>query len=215
MIANHNLHSIYLARRDPQMRAYYAAARAAHIDGMALVVWGRLLGYPLRREQRVTYIDWIRPLMAAAARHDWRVFHVGGRPGVGERAAETLRREVPGLQLRTHHGYFDPQVDEIERLLSEIADERPNLLLVGMGMPRQERWVVENLGRLQANVILTCGACFDYLAGVVPTPPRWVAGLGLEWLYRLLSEPRRLWRRYLLEPWALLPAMIEDLRRRR
>jgi len=78
-------------------------------------------------------------------------------------------------------------------------------------MPRQEHWVIENFENIHANVILTAGACFDYIAGVIPTPPRWMGWLGLEWLYRLLSEPRRLAKRYLLEPWALLPLAIMDL----
>lgn len=215
VIANHNLHSIYLCRRDPIMRAFYSKAGAAHIDGMALVLWSRLLGYSLRRDQRVTYVDWIRPLMAEASQRGWRVFHVGGQAGIGDRASEILRSEFPGLQLRSRHGYFDPEGEENDEVLREIARERPQILLVGMGMPRQEHWILANLEKLAGNVILTAGGCFSYIAGAIPTPPRWIARLGLEWLFRLYSEPRRLWRRYLVEPWFLLPDMVDDLRRQR
>lgn len=83
--------------------------------------------------------------------------------------------------------------------------------MVGMGMPRQEHWVVEYHERIEANVIWLVGACFDYVAGAIPTPPRWMGRVGLEWLYRLYSEPQRLASRYLLEPWSLVPLMISDL----
>jgi N-acetylglucosaminyldiphosphoundecaprenol N-acetyl-beta-D-mannosaminyltransferase len=97
-------------------------------------------------------------------------------------------------------------------VLEEINRIRPQLLLIGMGMPRQEHWVYDNLEHLAANAIVLSGACFDYIAGAIPTPPRWMGQIGLEWLYRLATEPRRLWRRYLLEPWALLPLGVQDLR---
>lgn len=213
IMANHNLHSVYLYHRNPRMRAFFARARVVHIDGMPLVYWARILGYAVRATERVTYLDWVHPLMAAAQVHGWRVFYLGGRPGVAARAAERLRHQYPGLTLEVRHGYFSRE--ENESVLQQLTEFRPNVLMVGMGMPRQEIWVLENLDRIQANAILTAGACFDYLAGAVPTPPRWMGRAGLEWLYRLLSEPRRLWRRYLVEPWALAPLFVKDLRRLR
>jgi N-acetylglucosaminyldiphosphoundecaprenol N-acetyl-beta-D-mannosaminyltransferase len=211
IIAHHNLHSVYLYQRDPEMRRLYALAKAAHIDGMPLVSWGRLLGYPLRRDHRVTYVDWVRPLLSEAESGGWRVFYLGGRPGVAEKAAASLRRDFPRLQIQSHHGYFDDTGDENEAVLATIGEFDPDVLMVGMGMPRQERWVVANVGKVNASVVLTSGACFDYVAGAVPTPPRWMGQAGLEWTYRLLSEPRRLWRRYLVEPWFLLGPAARDL----
>lgn len=209
IIAHHNLHSIYLYQRDPKMRAFYEQAQIVHIDGMPLIYWGRVLGYPLRRDQRVTYVDWIHPLITTAAHNGWRVFYLGGKPGVAVAAAERLRQQYPALQIATHHGYF--QSAENTTVLAEIAAFQPHVLMVGMGMPRQEHWILDNLDYLTANAILTAGACFDYIAGVIPTPPRWMGRAGLEWLYRLYSEPSRLARRYLVEPWALLPLMALDL----
>lgn len=209
IIANHNLHSVYLYHRDPKMRAFFARAQVVHIDGMPLVYWARVLGYPVTKQHRVTYVDWVHPLMATAAAEGWRVFYLGGKPGVAARAAEKLRRQYPGLVLETRHGYFTPE--ENDAVLEEIARFQPHVLMVGMGMPRQEHWVLDNLERISANAILTAGACFDYVAGVIPTPPRWMGRVGLEWLYRLWSEPRRLARRYLLEPWFLVPLALKDL----
>ena len=209
IIANHNLRSVYLYHRDPKMRAFFARAQVVHIDGMPLVYWAWVLGYPVTKQHRVTYVDWVHPLMATAAAEGWRVFYLGGKPGVAARAAEKLRQQYPGLVLETRHGYFTPE--ENDAVLEEIARFQPHVLMVGMGMPRQEHWVLDNLERISANAILTAGACFDYVAGVIPTPPRWMGRMGLEWLYRLWSEPRRLARRYLLEPWFLVPLALRDL----
>ncbi|AEB12558.1 WecB/TagA/CpsF family glycosyltransferase [Marinithermus hydrothermalis] len=209
IVANHNLHSIYLFHRDKKMRLFYSRASVIHIDGMALVMWGRLLGLPLRPEHRIAYIDWIYPLMEMASTHGWRVFYLGGEPGVAELAANKLKEKYPCLQIRTHHGYFDwSESDDILKLISEWS---PQLLLVGMGMPRQEHWVIDFYERISANVILNAGACFDYLAGAKPTPPRWLGKIGLEWLYRLFTEPKRLFKRYLVEPWFLIPLAVQDL----
>jgi N-acetylglucosaminyldiphosphoundecaprenol N-acetyl-beta-D-mannosaminyltransferase len=205
LIANHNLHSLYIYHHDPKMRTFYAKADYVHIDGMPLVLLGKLLGFPLKREQRVTYADWIWPLMSAAAENNWRVFYMGSKPGVAERGANLLRERFPGLQISTAHGYIDVFKGSEENLaiIEAINAYQPHILMVGMGMPRQEYWILENLEHIHTNAVLTSGACIDYVAGVVPTPPRWMGRLGLEWFYRLLNEPNRLWRRYLLEPWFL------------
>lgn len=211
IIANHNLHSIYLYYQDPKMQALYAQAKRVHVDGMPLVYWGRLLGYPLQRAHRVTYVDWVRPLIAEAEHSGWNLFYLGGKPGVAARASEILQDEFPEVNIQSHHGYFDPNGAENERVLERIAAFSPQVLMVGMGMPRQEHWILDNLERIAANAILCAGACFDYVAGTIPTPPRWMGRVGLEWLHRLSSEPHRLAKRYLLEPWFLLSLAMGDV----
>jgi len=213
ILANHNLHSIYLYHHDSKMRSYYGKADFVHIDGMALVLIGRLLGHDVVREQRVTYVDWVRPLMTEAVANGWRIIYLGSKPGVAEKAAEVLRRDYPGLQIATMHCFFDtdPMKSENNNVVMQINGFQPHILMVGMGMPRQEHWILDNFEQIQANVILQAGACFDYVAGAVPTPPRCMGRLGLEWLFRLLSEPRRLWRRYLVEPWFILRLFFTEL----
>ncbi|MEH1864532.1 MAG: WecB/TagA/CpsF family glycosyltransferase [Nostoc sp.] len=213
IIANHNLHSLYLFHNDLKMQTFYAKAEYIHIDGMPLLFIGKLLGFPMKREQRVTYADWVWPLMAEAANKDWRVFYLGSKPGVAEQGASILREKFPGLQIACAHGYIDMDKDSEENLatLAAINAYKPHVLMVGMGMPRQEHWISENLEYIHANTILTSGACMDYVAGVVPTPPRWMGRVGLEWLYRLLSEPKRLWRRYLLEPWFVATLFLREI----
>lgn len=213
IIANHNLHSVYLYNRDEMMRSFYAKADYIHIDGMSLVLLGRFLGYPLKQEQRVTYADWIWPLIADAEKYNWRIFYLGSKPGVAAKGAEILVNKYPKLQISTGHGYFDwtQDSDENREVVNIINAYQPHILMVGMGMPRQEHWILENLDHIKANVILPSGACLDYVAGAVPTPPRWMGHFGLEWLYRLGSEPSRLWRRYLVEPWFVFRLFIQDI----
>jgi N-acetylglucosaminyldiphosphoundecaprenol N-acetyl-beta-D-mannosaminyltransferase len=213
IVANHNLHSLYLYHHDPKMQAFYAKADYVHIDGMPLVLLGKLLGFPLKREQRVTYADWVWPLMSTAAQNNWRVFYLGSKPGVAEQGAKRLQMKFPGLQISTAHGYINIQKSSQENLatLATINAYKPHILMVGMGMPRQEYWILDNLEHIHANAILTSGACIDYVAGAIPTPPRWMGRLGLEWLYRLLSEPTRLWRRYLLEPWFVARLFLREI----
>jgi N-acetylglucosaminyldiphosphoundecaprenol N-acetyl-beta-D-mannosaminyltransferase len=217
VIANHNLHSIYLYHHDAKMRQFYGRARYVFIDGMPLVAVGRLLGYPLRREHRMTSIDWLRPLLPTAVRQGWRLFLLGSRPGVAERAAAILRAEFPGLHIDAMHGYFDPRPGSEggDAVVERIAAFRPDLLCLGMGMPRQEHWIEDHLDRLQAKAVFNLGGFMELLTGELPLPPRWASRLGLEWLVRLISRPRRVWRRYLVEPWSLLPHLARDLHSRR
>jgi N-acetylglucosaminyldiphosphoundecaprenol N-acetyl-beta-D-mannosaminyltransferase len=215
VIANHNLHSLYLFHHDPVLREFYSRAHKIHIDGMSLIYLARIFGYTVRREQRATYLDWIWQLLAECSHHHWRVFYLGGKSDVAEKAASRIRQEYYGLQIGTHHGYFNSaDVRENQYVLNAINYFQPDILMVGMGMPLQEQWILENLSQIQADVILTAGACFDYIAGSIPTPPRWMGQIGLEWLFRLLSEPKRLWGRYLVEPWFLVGLILKALYRK-
>jgi N-acetylglucosaminyldiphosphoundecaprenol N-acetyl-beta-D-mannosaminyltransferase len=212
VIANHNTHSIYLYHHDPIMRAFYAQADLVHVDGMPIILLGKLLGYAWHREQRVTYVDWLPVLMADASRAGWRVFYLGSRPGVVERGATILRDRFPSLQIGVHDGYFDmASRGSNAQILETIRRFRPDILMVGMGMPRQEHWILANKAKLDVKAILTAGACMDYVAGAIPTPPRWMGSLGLEWAFRLGSDPSRLWKRYLLEPWYVLMLVLRDM----
>lgn len=203
IIGNHNLHSVYLWYQEHRMRQFYDAAEFIHIDGMFLILLANLLGMPLKRENRTTSLDFFPILATRAVKEKWRIFYLGSKPGVGAKAAAQLQLKYPGLQIRTHHGFFDAirYSQENQRVLAEIKTYEPQVLLVGMGMPRQEAWILENLRDIGANVIFPVGALMDYISGEIPTPPRWIASVYMEWMYRLFSEPKRLWHRYLVEPW--------------
>ena len=216
IIANHNLHSVYLYHHDPAVRAFYSKAAYAYIDGMPLVFLGRLLGLALSRKNRLTPLEWVRPLCAEAARRGWQIFYLGSKPDVAERGAQRLREEFPGLRIETAQGYFDarPESGENCAVVETINRCRPHLLMVGMGMPRQEKWILHNFEKVDARAVFNVGALMDYVAGEIRTPPRWAGQVGLEWLFRLLSQPRHLWRRYLVEPWFVFRLFVLDYAQR-
>jgi N-acetylglucosaminyldiphosphoundecaprenol N-acetyl-beta-D-mannosaminyltransferase len=213
VIANHNAHSLFLLRRTPALKAFFDEAELVQIDSLPMILWGRLLGLPVGREHRSTYLDWSETFWATVRERGWRVFHVGGAPGVGERAAAAVRARFPGVSLAERNGYFDadPQSAESVALRADIAAFDPDIILVGMGMPRQEAWIAANRHLIGRGVFFPVGAAFDYEAGVQDAAPRWTGRLGVEWLWRLLSQPRRLASRYLVEPWFLAPAAFADL----
>jgi N-acetylglucosaminyldiphosphoundecaprenol N-acetyl-beta-D-mannosaminyltransferase len=219
VIANHNMHSLYLFHKeaaeepDGPFQRYFSRAHHTHIDGMSIVLLARLYGQAARRIHRVGYTDWLPCLMASAVEKNWRIFYLGSAPGVVDIGVAALRKRHPGLQIEYRDGYFDidPEGSENKSVLQQIADFQPHLLMVGMGMPRQELWIEANRDAIQAKVILATGAVLDYVAGVIPTPPRWSGPLGLEWAFRLAAEPRRLARRYLIEPWTLVSIILRNL----
>lgn len=212
IIANHNLNSLYIYHHDSNMRDFYGIADYIHIDGMALVFLGKIYRLPFKRDHRVTYADWVWSLTEEISKQGLRILYLGSKPGVADKGAEILQHKYPGLQLKTLHGHFSlsKNCQENQLVLSKINDYKPNVLMVGMGMPRQEKWILENYDQVNANIILPCGACIDYVAGEVSTPPRWMGKVGLEWLYRLATEPKRLWRRYMFEPWYLVAIFFRE-----
>jgi N-acetylglucosaminyldiphosphoundecaprenol N-acetyl-beta-D-mannosaminyltransferase len=199
IVAYANVHALNLAYELPWFRATLNRCDVVFCDGFG-VKWGaRLLG--ARIPERFTPPDWLDRLADRACRNGWRVFLLGARPGVAQAAAGRLKRRFPELCVAgTHHGYFDRVNGGAENaaVIRSINAARPQLLIVGFGMPIQERWLADNWEHLDVNVALTVGAAFDYLSGEVRRAPPWMTDHGLEWLGRLLVEPRRLWRRYLV-----------------
>ena len=206
VISNHNLHSIYLYHHDPEMREFYEKSDTILIDGMPIVFAAKLHGKSVKISHRISWTDLIKKLMSIANEQGWRVFFLGSKPGVGETAGEVFRSSNPELTYGCRHGYFDTSRNgsENRQVIEQINAFKPHVLLVGMGMPRQEKWILDNLNDLHFNVAGNVGACMDFVAGVKALPPRWLGRFGLEWTYRLAREPTRLFRRYVIEPWSLL-----------
>jgi N-acetylglucosaminyldiphosphoundecaprenol N-acetyl-beta-D-mannosaminyltransferase len=196
-IAYANVHVLNTSVGDPALRHFLNEADICYCDGNGVRHGARLTGGQL--PERMTGADWIWSLAARAEAEGWRICWLGGRPGVSERAAAALRARHPRLQIQTDHGYHPRQGPEDEACLDRIRRGAPHILLVGMGTPEQERWVQERRGRLPELPVVWClGATADLLSGDVPRPgPRWLIDRH-EWLSRLIADPRRLWRRYLL-----------------
>lgn len=213
IIANHNLHSLYLMRRDPELAAFYKISDLIEVDSIPLLMWARLARRGSRRFHRCTYLDWRDLFWSLASERGWRIYYLGAAPGVADTAALKLRSEWPGMTLATRDGYFDMAEDSAESIAirEEINAFAPDVVLVGMGMPRQEAWVLRNHAAIKPCAIFTVGAAFDYEAGVQKAAPRWMGRIGIEWLFRLVADPVRLFRRYCVEPWSLVPAAINEL----
>ena len=216
LVANHNVNSLVLLQRSQLFRDFYERPNLIFIDGTAVVALARLLGEPARLEHRIAVLDWFWPLCARAEGEGWHLVHLGGTPEVLARACEKVRDRHPALSFTALHGYFDPHsAAENGRVLEQLRDARPTVLLVGMGMPRQELWLYENAALLPRTVVITVGGILSFIGDDRPTPPRWLGRLGLEWLFRVVTEPRRLWRRYLVEPFVLVPIVAGEARKRR
>lgn len=213
IIGNQNFHSLYLSRRNASLATFFDAADLIEIDSTPLLFWANLLGLRLTREHRSTYLDWRDEFWRRASRSGWRVFCLGATQAVNDVAVARLAARWPGAVIAGHHGYFDQRRGGVENaeIVARINAFRPDVLLVGMGMPLQETWIVENYAALASGVALSVGAAFDYEAGEQSPAPRIYGELGLEWLYRLVREPRRLSGRYLVEPWFLVPRALEDV----
>jgi N-acetylglucosaminyldiphosphoundecaprenol N-acetyl-beta-D-mannosaminyltransferase len=196
-----NVDHVVLAERDAEFREAYAGAALSLADGTPIVWAARLLGLPL--PERVAGSDLMWPLAERAARAGWRVYLLGAGPGVAEAAAAALRDRL-GLEVV---GTDAPVIrldgpDDSAAALGRIQAARPQLLFVALGAPKQEIWLHRHRAALRGVVSLGIGAGLDFVAGRVPRAPRWMARAGLEWTWRLAREPRRLWRRYLLDdPW--------------
>ena len=212
-IANHNAHSIYLTKKNPQFAAFFERADLIEVDSTPLIFFTRILGLHSRRFHRCTYLDWRDHFWSVAARKHWRVFYLGGAPGVAEEAARRLGARYPGAEIAVRNGFFDmsPGSEENASVVQQIAEFEPHILFVGMGMPRQEIWIDRNQDLLPPTVALSVGAAFDYEAGVQTPAPRWMGRLGVEWLFRLVGDPRRLFARYCVEPWWLIVPALGDV----
>lgn len=192
------VHGVMESQRDPELRRTHNEAGLVTPDGMPLVWLSRMAGHG--HVERVYGPD----LMLACCRHSsnlgYRHFFYGAAEGVPDRLIARLRARFPGLRVA---GGFSPPFraitsQEDEEIVCRINATNPDIVWVGLSTPKQERWMSEHRSRLNAPVLIGVGAAFDFHAGLKRQAPRWMQQSGWEWLFRLLCEPRRLWRRYLI-----------------
>ena len=186
---------VNIAARDPLYRAALAGTDWVCPDGIGMKIAGRMLARPIR--QNLNGTDLFPRLCAALAGSGHRVYLLGARPGVAAAVARWARRNAPGIKIAgCRSGYFTP--DEEAAVIDGIRRSRADILLVAMGAPRQELWLRRHLDRTGASVGIGVGGLFDFYSGRIPRAPLWLREIGGEWVYRLLQEPRRMWRRYLV-----------------
>jgi N-acetylglucosaminyldiphosphoundecaprenol N-acetyl-beta-D-mannosaminyltransferase len=198
-----NVQHAVLFQEHQGLRDAYAHASLVVPDGAPLMVAARWLGRPL--PERIPGSDLVPALFAAAqARSGLKVCLLGAAPGVGQRAAQNIQRRWPRVTVEgviSPPPGFEHDEDYNQSLLRQVNACRPDVLLVGLGAPKQELWVHRHRASLAVPVVLCVGAAIDFLAGHKRRAPPWMRRAGLEWLHRLATEPQRLWRRYARDAW--------------
>ncbi|HEY4303878.1 MAG TPA: WecB/TagA/CpsF family glycosyltransferase [Gemmatimonadaceae bacterium] len=194
-----NVDHIVMLDRNPKFREVYQRAALSFADGVP-VIWASHLLRPVLPE-KVSGSDLMMPLMQLAGREGWRVYLLGGSTGAAKFAAERLRRECNTNIVGIDDGIvrIGDKSPEQRAIVERIKAANPDIVLVALGAPKQEYWIDENAEELSSTVLLGVGASVDFVAGTMRRSPKWMSNVGLEWLYRLGQEPKRLWRRYLID----------------
>ncbi len=191
-----NVHTIHLARKNHELRESVNGADLVLPDGSGLKIAGKLYGHPILENLNGT--DFTPRVLAAAETEGWKVYLLGGRSDVIAAATAQLRERFPALKLvGAHQGHFD--ADEERAILKEINRLEPDILLVGMGSPLQEQWIVSNAPGLRVKASFAIGGFFDFLSGEKRRAPEWVRRIGIEWLFRFTQDPATKWKRVFVE----------------
>jgi N-acetylglucosaminyldiphosphoundecaprenol N-acetyl-beta-D-mannosaminyltransferase len=208
-----NAHVVNQSRVTPGLGDALRKADLVYCDGYGVRLAARVLNMPV--PHRMTGADWIWGLATLCERSGQSIYLLGSEPPLARDAAARLRRWYPNLDVvGAHHGFFDLDSPHNERVIEDINAHGPRIVLVGMGTPKQELWVDRYADQLGGAVTWTVGALFDYVSGHTPRAPRWLADNGLEWIFRLMIEPDRMWRRYLLGNPVFLSRVLSEARRR-
>jgi N-acetylglucosaminyldiphosphoundecaprenol N-acetyl-beta-D-mannosaminyltransferase len=209
-----NVHAVVEVHRDPSLVPVYASSGLVVPDGVPLVWVGRASGRAGVR--RVYGPDLMLALCEHAGREGLRCYFFGGAPGVAEELAAAMARRFPGLHVAGAESppFRPPTEAEEDDTVRRLNAAAPDVVFVGLGCPKQERWMAAHRPRLDAPVLVGVGAAFDFHTGRLRQAPRWMMRAGLEWLFRLSQEPGRLWRRYLVyNPWFVALLVRQAFRR--
>lgn len=207
LVAYANAHTLNLAVSDPSYKELLRGAALVLNDGAGIALAARVKGD--RFPANLNGSDFNPQILGLAAVKGWPVFLLGAKPGVAERAAAAMMARYPTLDVvGTRHGYW-PTGGEPD-VAAAIRATGASLLMVALGNPLQERWLAEHLEQTGARIGIGVGAFFDFAAGEVPRAPAWMNRLGIEWVFRLLQEPRRLWRRYVVGNPLFLARVLRD-----
>lgn len=204
-------HGIMETWQDPELLPLFNRSGMITPDGMSIVWILKLRGYS--NVGQVSGTDLLQELASYSLKNGWRHFFYGGRSGVPELLARRLEERYPELRIA---GYYSPPFrplthEEDDKIIKMINEAQPDIVWVGLSTPIQERWMDAHLDKLTASVLIGVGAAFDFLAGTKKRAPRWVQHIGMEWLYRFASEPKRLFPRYSHYPLFIWLVILESI----
>lgn len=190
-----NAHCINTACTDAQYRLELRNADLVLPDGSGLLIGSRILKRPILENLNGT--DLLPKVCVFAAEKGLGIYLLGGKDGIADAAAEQLAKDYRGIRIvGRHHGYFSEEESSV--VIQDINRANPDILLVAMGVPLQEKWAAKHIDELNVRVCFAVGGLLDFMSQRVPRAPLWVRSIGMEWAWRLLQEPKRLWRRYLI-----------------
>lgn len=195
-----NVDHLMKLRKDPELRSIYRSADLVLADGVPLLWASRLLGAPLR--ERINGTDLFERLCEAAAERHYSVYLLGGNPGTAERSADTLSRRNPRLRVAGWHCPsvgFESSTSACKQVCEQIQRAHADILFVALGAPKQEKWIHKHVRATGVTFAIGIGISFSLVSGEMRRAPRCMQRLGFEWLWRLCTEPRRLWKRYLVD----------------
>lgn len=195
-----NVDVVMKIESDPYLKEIVDGADLVLVDGKPLVWISKLHGKPLKA--KISGSDLVPLLCEVSAKKGYRMFIIGGKDGIAEQAKRRLEEKYPDIQIVGTYAPpigFEKDKKELNKINNMISEVKPDLLITCFGCPKQEKWIYENINRYDAKVSVCAGATVDFLAGNVKRAPRWMSEHGLEWFYRFLQEPKRMFGRYFID----------------
>ncbi len=211
-----NVDHVIRLKKDPEFAAIYKDASLVIADGMPLIWSSKLLGKPLK--ERVAGSDLFPLLCELSARDGRSVYFLGSMPGVAEKAAENLAKRFPGFNMAGCYSPpfgFEKSEEHNELIVRKINESGADILFVALGAPKQEKWTHKYLPLLNVKAALCVGASIDFEAGVIQRAPEWMQKTGFEWLWRVFQDPKRLWKRYLIEDMPFFGMLLKEMFKRK
>ena len=201
------------SRKDNFLKEVYDSCDLLTVDGMAIYYALHLMGTPVRESLSASLLFY--PLLELSQKKGYRIYMVGAKEEIVPKAVDNLREQYPGVDIvGWHHGYFDVR-NPPKELVNDIQEKKPDIMFVGMSSPYKETFVVSNMEEMNVPVSLGVGGMFDIAAGVAGFAPEWIRTLCLEWFYRLVQEPRRLWKRNLTTNTVFVWLFLVELTKKR
>jgi N-acetylglucosaminyldiphosphoundecaprenol N-acetyl-beta-D-mannosaminyltransferase len=206
-----NVDHVVKLQKDVDFRKVYEQSAMNLADGVPLLWAAKFLGTPLK--EKISGSDLLPVICQQAAQRGFKLFLMGGRPAAADRAAVKLREQFPGLQIVGTHCPplgFEKDETQNQQIIQLIKDAKPDILFVGLGAPKQEKWIYRWHAQYAVAVSIGVGVSFEFVAGMVKRAPAWMQKIGLEWFWRIMMEPGRLWRRYLIEDMQFFPLILKQ-----
>ncbi len=205
------VNSILAAYKNPQVQNAYNHSEYVLCDGMPVKWASTFLNTPII--ERITGLDLLPTLVAFAAKENFSLFLLGASPGVGEKLKEIILQQYPNCKIvGIYVPPFMPVFDAVEnkKMLDAVNAAAPDIVLVSLTAPKQDLWITQNKAQLHPALYVGIGGAFEVMAGLAKRAPKWMHGAGLEWFYRLIQEPKRMYRRYLIEAPLFIPLVIKQ-----